>query len=273
MTLDRQSSTATCYRHPNREAPLSCTRCGRPICLDDAIDAPVGYLCPECAQQPARVRRVARRTGRAAGTNVTIALLVIMGIVFLVEQSAGNAFISRFALWGPGVRAGQWWRIITGAFLHANLLHIGFNGYLLYLLGQMMEPGLGSSRFGAVFAAGLLGGSLGALLMSWGAATIGASGAVFGLMGAAMVGERRAGINPWKSSIGILVIINLVFTFVVSGISIGGHIGGLVAGALAGVPIFHLHGRQRTLGTVLAWALAAALGVGAILAGTLGPLF
>ena len=273
MTLDRRSSTATCYRHPNREAPLACSRCGRPICLDDAIDAPVGFLCPECAQQPARVRRVARRTGRAAAATVTVALLAVMVGVFLVQQSAGNVIVQRFALWGPGVQLGEWWRIVTGAFLHGSLIHIGFNGYLLYLLGQMLEPNLGSSRYGALFAAGLFGGSLGALLLSWGAATIGASGAVFGLMGAAMVGERRAGINPWKSSIGVLVVINLVFTFVVSGISIGGHIGGLIGGALAAVPIFVLGRERRTVGTVLAWVVAVALGIGAIVVGNLGPLF
>lgn len=267
MTVeDRGTATATCYRHPDREAPLACTRCARPICLDDAIDAPVGYLCPECARMPARVRRAERH----GGFPLTRLLVGIVAGVFVVGLAIPLTFEG--ALFGPSIAQGEWWRIVTGGFLHASLLHVGFNAYLLYLLGPMLEPSMGPARFGAVYAAGLFGGALGALLLSWDAPTVGASGAVFGLMGAAMVAMRRRGIDPWRSSIGTLVILNLVFTFVVPNISIGGHVGGLAAGAAAAVPIVAMEGRSRPRGTALAWLLTAALAVGALLAGLWGPL-
>lgn len=271
---DETADAVTCYRHPRREAPLRCTRCERPICLDDAIDAPVGFLCPECARQPANVRRATAAVARAGGQVATRTLLGIIVVVFLLQQVSPVVF-QQGALFGPAVEAGEWWRVVTGGFLHSprNLLHVAFNGYLLYLLGQMLEPSTGTNRFVALFAAGLFGGSLGALLLNWGGATIGASGAVFGLMGAAMVGLRRRGIDPWRSSIGMLVLINLGFTFLVPGISIGGHIGGLLGGALAAVPLFALEHERRSLGTGLAWVVAGILAVAAIVAGVAGPVF
>lgn len=268
---DQAAETATCYRHPRREAPLRCTRCERPICLDDAIDAPVGFLCPECAQQPARVRRANAAVARAGGQAATRGLLGVIIVVFLLQQASQEVF-RQGALFGPAVAGGEWWRIVTGGFLHGSILHIGFNGYLLYVLGQMLETSIGTSRFAALFAAGLFGGAFGALLLQWDAATIGASGAVFGLMGAALVGLRRRGINPWQTSIGMLVLINLAFTFLVPNISIGGHLGGLIGGALAAIPMFKLEREGRSLGTGLAWGVAAALAGAAIWAGTAGPL-
>lgn len=263
-----ERAPATCYRHPGREAPLACSRCGRPICLDDAVDAPVGYLCPECARLPSRVRR-AQRAGDFPLTRILLGALVVG---YLLDLGVG--MFQPGALFGPAVAAGEWWRIVTSGFLHAGLIHIGFNGYLLYMLGQMLEPSMGSLRFGAVYAAGLFGGAAGALLLTFNAATIGASGAVFGLMGAAMVGLRRQGINPWRSSIGSLVILNLVFTFVVPSISIGGHVGGLLGGAAAAVPVIALAtGEQRRTGTILAWSIAAALGALSLFFGSIGPVF
>lgn len=269
---DQAAETATCYRHPRREAPLRCTRCERPICLDDAIDAPVGFLCPECAQQPARVRRATASVARAGGGAATKVLLGAIIVVYLLQQTNDVVF-QQGALFGPAVAAGDWYRVVSGGFLHGSVFHIGFNGYLLWILGRMLEPSTGTSRFLALFAAGLFGGSLGALLLQWGGATIGASGAVFGLMAAAMVGLRRRGIDPWRSSIGMLVLLNLAFTFLVPGISIGGHIGGLIGGALAAVPIFLLDADRRSLGTVAAWGVALALGAAAIFAGVAGPVF
>lgn len=270
------SQTATgCYRHPDRPAPISCTRCGRPICIDDAIDAPVGYLCPECAEQPANVRRAQRRVAGAQSAPATTTLLVLIGVVFLGQMGTQldnglSELVVRGGLFGPAVQAGEWWRVATSGFLHSDgfVLHILFNGYLLYQLGRMLEPGVGTSRFLALFAGGLFGGSAGALFLSWDALTIGASGAVFGLMGAAMVLLRRRGINPWRTGIGTLVIINLVFTFVASGVSLGGHVGGLLGGALVALPLTGgNHGRDAAK----AWALAGALGVVAVVAGVGGP--
>lgn len=268
---------AVCYRHPNRPATLRCTRCERPICVDDAIDAPVGYLCPECARQPKHVQRAQRRVRGAASAQGTTTLLVIIGVVFL-GQLALPELLFRGGLVGGaigpdgsliGVAAGEWWRIVTSGFLHSrNFLHIAFNAYLLYQLGNMMEPGIGTNRFVAVFFAGLFGGSAGALLLNWGALTIGASGAVFGLMGAAMVLMHRRGINPMQTGIGTLVALNLVITFLVPSVSIGGHLGGLIGGALVALPM-----RGRTQDGAAAWVIAAALGGLALFAGVAGPFF
>jgi membrane associated rhomboid family serine protease len=155
----------------------------------------------------------------------------------------------------------------TAGFLHGSLIHVGFNGYLLWALGNMLEPAMRTSRYLATFFAGLFGGSAGALLLSYDALTIGASGAVFGLMGAAMVGLRARGINPWSTSIGTLLILNLVFTFFGGNISIGGHLGGLAGGLVAGWIVFRADRRLRTPG---AWAVAILLGVVAVAAGVFG---
>lgn len=258
-------STTTCYRHPGREAPLRCTRCERPICLDDAIDAPVGFLCPEDARQAPRVRRAAR----AAGSPVTRGLVVVLVGVHLLQQVVPEV-IGLGILNGRFMAAtGQWWRLVTGGFLHANLLHIGFNGYLLWQLGGMMEPSLGRARFLGVYAAGLAGGSAGVVLLSWEQSTLGASGAVFGLMGAAMVLLRRRGVDPWRTSIGSLVLLNLVLTFVIPGISVGGHLGGLGGGALAAVTLAASDGRRSSAAP---WAVAAGLMALAWYGAAAGPL-
>ncbi|MBY5161170.1 rhomboid family intramembrane serine protease [Salsipaludibacter albus] len=262
----------TCYRHPDRPAPLSCTRCGRPICLDDAIDAPVGFLCPEDAQVPARQRQAARRVSASEAMVVTRVLVGIMVVVYVGEQIPGLDLVRRGALFGPAVAAGQWWRIVTSGFLHDpqlpfGLVHIGFNAYLTWQLGMLLEGTMRPSRYLATFMAGLLAGSAGALVLSYEAFTIGASGAVFGLMGAAMIGLRSRGINPWSTSIGSLLILNLVFTFFVGGISIGGHLGGLIGGAIAGWLVFEGPERARGWG---AWAVAGAFGLLAILVGING---
>jgi membrane associated rhomboid family serine protease len=267
----------SCYRHPDRPAPISCTRCGRPICVDDAVDAPVGYLCPECAQQPAHVQRAQRRVAGAQSARATMGLLGVIVVVYVAQlgtqlPNGWSELVIRGGLFGPAIAEGEWWRVLTSGFLHSDglILHVLFNGYLLYQLGRMLEPGVGSSRFLALFLAGLFGGSAGALLLDWQAITIGASGAVFGLMGAAMVLLRRRGINPWRTSIGTLVIINLVFTFMAPGVSMGGHVGGLVAGALAALPLFR--SRDRGSEGPAVWGIALAFGALALYAGVAGPV-
>jgi len=267
--VEPSAGTATCYRHPDREAPLRCTRCDRPICLQDAIDAPVGYLCPEDARQPKRVQRVQRRVAAGMTAPVTRGLVGVLVVAYLLQQAGGITGLG--VTNGPAIAAGQWWRVVTGAFLHASLIHIGFNAYLLWMLGNMLEPSMGRARFGAVYVAGLAGGSAGALLLSWGASTLGASGAVSGLMGAAMVLLRRRGINPWQTSIGTLVLINLAFTFVFPGISIGGHLGGLAGGALAASVLASTQQQgAKDLGGV--WGVALGLLALALFLGVAGPV-
>ncbi len=259
-----------CYRHPDRHAPLSCTRCGRPICLDDAIDAPVGFLCPDDAETPRRQQQAARSMARLERPPTTYGVVGLIIAIYL-GQRIGLVSVRDFALFGPAVAAGEWWRVLTSGFLHANLLHIGFNGYLAFQLGRMLEAPMGSSRLLAVYLAGLFGGSAGALLLSYNALTIGASGAVFGLMGAALVGLRRAGVNPWTSQIGSLVILNLVFTFVIPNVSVGGHIGGLAAGAAAGWVVFRV---PRGDGAAnLVWIVTGVVAVLSVAVGVIGWSF
>lgn len=130
---------------------------------------------------------------------------------------------------------GQWYRIVTSGFIHFGALHIAFNMYLLYLLGQLLEPALGRVKFVLLYFAALVGGSAGAMILQPSGFHGGASGAVFGLMGAAFVGYSIRGVNPFSTGIGTILVLNLVITFTIPGISIGGHLGGVVAGALAGL--------------------------------------
>lgn len=269
---ETETDTPACYLHPKRDALLRCSRCERPICGDDAIEAPVGYQCPQCAEGGAPVRRLAD----TQAAPLTRALVYVIGGLYVLTRTVPTiteSFGLRPILLTPGgpelfaeiaafysasplaLVLGEPWLLLTSAFLHANLMHVGFNGLLLWQLGHLLEPGLGRARFGALYLVGLAGGGLGVVLLSWVStvagvagsevianvlggnpfqATIGASGAVFGLMGAAMVSMRARGMNPWRSSIGTLVLINLGITFFVPGISIGGHVGGLIGGALAG---------------------------------------
>ena len=234
------TATQTCYRHPNRVTGVSCSSCGRPICPDCMTATPVGMRCPECARQRTKVHNM--RSMRS-DPRVTVAIIIVCAVTLLASGNlgfgsrGGGRLTADFALYGPAISDGEWWRLVTGGFLHANLIHIFFNMYLLWILGQMLEPMLGSARFAALYFTALLWGSFGALVLTPHTFTVGASGAVFGLMGAAAVELRSRGINPFQTDIGMLIIFNLGLSFVLSGISIGGHIGGLIGGALAGMAL------------------------------------
>ncbi len=265
------TATQTCYRHPNRVTGVSCSSCGRPICPDCMTPTPVGMRCPECARQRTKVHNM--RT-MSSEPRVTVGIIIVCVVAFLASGSIGFAgssnsrLINEFALWGPGIDVlNQYYRLVTGAFLHVNLLHVGFNMYLLWILGQMLEPALGSRRFAALYFTALLWGSFGALVLTPDAHTVGASGAVFGLMGAAAVELRARGINPFKTDIGMLIIFNLGLSFLLSGISIGGHIGGLIGGALAGMALGYAdRHRSRALGYIACAVLSLFAVVGAIAA-------
>ena len=229
---------ATCYRHPSRETGVSCSNCGRPICPDCMTTTPVGMRCPECARQKTTVKRL---RDMASVPRVTYALIAANVIVFLTEQGqftfAGTTIHGTVFVEGVLYReaisvAHQYWRLVSAGFLHENLLHIGFNMYVLYMLGLMLEPAIGGARFAAIYFISLLAGSFGALLATP-APTLGASGAVFGLMGAAAVELRARGFSVMQCGIGGLIIINLVLSFTLAGISVGAHVGGLIGGALA----------------------------------------
>jgi membrane associated rhomboid family serine protease len=200
---------------------------------------PVGMRCPECSRQTTQVRRMATTSDRPVVTTLIIAINVL--VFFGMSSSGGGSFgraggslFADYALYGPAVADGEWWRLLTSGFMHSGLLHVGFNMYILWFLGNMLEPSLGPVRFAALYFASLLAGAFGALLLSPDAFTVGASGAVFGLMGAAFVMHRARGMDPMQSGIGPLILLNLGISLIPGlNISIGGHLGGLVGGALA----------------------------------------
>jgi membrane associated rhomboid family serine protease len=198
---------------------------------------PVGMRCPDCSKQTTQVRTAAHV---AAGSEpqVTIALIALCVMAFVANGNFGfdasGPLIDRGALDPFDVADGDWWRLVTYGFLHAGLIHIGFNMYLLYLLGRMLEPEVGSLRFALVYFTCLVFGALGSFLYNGGSG-VGASGAVFGLMGFAAVELRARGIDVWRSEIGTLILVNLGLTFLLSGVvSVGGHVGGLIGGVLCG---------------------------------------
>jgi len=258
---------ATCYRHPGRETGVSCSNCGNPICPDCMTATPVGMRCPDCAGKRQRVTTLRSVHVDPIATYVLIGINVLMflgsgaGGGFLTGSNSGvSKTFFDLALWGPGVANGEWWRIITSGFLHSGFLHIALNMYILYWLGQMIEPALGHLRFTALYFASLIAGSFGALLLSPDRLTVGASGAVFGLMGAAFVMQHARGINPWQSGLGPVILFNLAFSFIVPNISIGGHLGGLVGGTLAAFLMERAAGRGRGV----ALPVAACVAVGAV---------
>ncbi len=246
----------TCYRHPDRETRVSCSSCGRPICPDCMTPTPVGMRCPECMQQRTKVVRGVGSGGEGfARSPATYVLIALNVIAYLVEIGAGSGglgsasgrIVADFALFGPAVAEGEWYRLVTSGFLHASLFHIGFNMLLLYFLGRLLEPALGTPRFVALYFASLLAGSMGALLLDPNAFTLGASGAVFGLAGATFVIARGRGMDAIAGEIGFLIVFNLIFSFVVPRISVGGHLGGLVAGVICALAI--VAGERGMLGT------------------------
>lgn len=166
--------------------------------------------------------------------NVAVYLWVLAGDFRYATGTGLGPRAQDIALFGPFVHDGEWYRIITSGFLHFGLIHIGMNMFLLYQLGTILEPGIGRVRFLLVYTAALFGGAAGALLVDPRAASGGASGAVFGLMAVAVIALKLRGVNPWSTGLGFTLIINLVITFAIPGISKGGHIGGMIAGFICG---------------------------------------
>jgi membrane associated rhomboid family serine protease len=253
MEASTQTERQTCYRHPNRETGVSCSNCGRPICPECMTSTPVGMRCPECARQKTKVRAGAGAFSQTAGgMPATYALIAINVIVFLAELAGGGSagagnsgsLIHDAGVHGPSIADGDWWRVVTGGFLHAGFLHLAFNMYVLYICGQILEPGIGTPRFLGIYFVSLIAGSLGALIVDPNAVTVGASGAIFGLMAAVIVIARGRGLEDLAQQFGIFVALNLLLTFTISGISIGGHIGGLVGGTVTALLVIFVERRM-----------------------------
>jgi membrane associated rhomboid family serine protease len=260
----------TCYRHPNRETGVRCSNCGRPICPDCMTSTPVGMRCPECARQRTRARGIGATSSEPVVTYVLIGICVaaFIGEVAGGASATGSGFggsrlFEEGALRGPDVADGDYWRLVSAGFLHAGFFHLLFNMFSLWILGTLLEPAIGQLRFALIFFVSLLAGSFGALVVDPNVFTVGASGGIFGLMGAAVVVLRNRGINPMESGLGLWIGLNLLITFTVSGISIGGHIGGLLGGTLAALVLFELPSTMR-VPQQAANLLCAGLGVAAV---------
>lgn len=243
-----------CYRHPGRETNVACSNCERPICPDCMTSTPVGMRCPECARDRTQTPQVSFGGFGSGAEPATYVLIALNVIAFLAEMLAGGGAASLGGggslINDGGVNAfaidvgGEWWRIVTGGFLHAGPLHLLLNMFALYILGSLLEPAVGTARFLGIYFVSLLAGSFGALVLDPNELTVGASGAVFGLMSAAFVMARRRGMEDLASQIGLYVVINLVFTFSVPNISVGGHVGGLVGGAVAALVVVWFEHRR-----------------------------
>jgi len=236
----------TCYRHPQRETHIRCTRCDRPICPDCMISAAVGFQCPECVRDGGRTVREARtqvggrihrRTDLVTRTliavNVAVFVLTNLGGVALQERLTllGNAGFLASAGGPAGVAQGEWYRLITAAFLHNGLPHLALNMIALWLFGPQLEAILGRWRFLTLYLLSALGGSVASYLFNPATQqSVGASGAIFGLLGATLVVANRLRFEA--RAIAILIALNLVIGFVVSGIDWKAHIGGLITGAV-----------------------------------------
>jgi membrane associated rhomboid family serine protease len=226
----------------------------------------VGSHCWECirAARPPTAERV-RRWNATAGAVVTKGIMAVNLAVFVLTALTGGAMGRggdlqlRLALFAPAVAAGDWYRLITSGFVHYGFLHIAFNMLILYRFGMMLEPALGRARMLALYLSALLTGSFGVMLMEPNGVTAGASGAVFGLVGAAAVGLRLRGHNVWQSGIGPLLAVNLIFTFAIPGVSIGGHVGGLIGGVMVGGVMLRSPTEPRPLAEGLLFALAVSV--------------
>jgi membrane associated rhomboid family serine protease len=280
-----------CYRHPDRETGLSCSDCGRPICVDCMTVAPVGIRCPDhagAARQssgpsvgPVRMprRKVAQPVRFKQGDPIVTKVLVGLNIaVYLLELALGGstngtgnwiyehgALMRDICCYSDGTPAGlehgEWWRLITAAFLHYGPIHLALNMLALWWLGAPVELALGRWRFLLLYVVSGLAGSAGALLFSPNDITVGASGAIFGLLGAGLILEYEA-TGRLAGNYMTLIVINLVFTFAFPGISIGGHLGGLIGGILGALVLTGFGQRRVSFGDISAGRTFALVAIG-----------
>jgi membrane associated rhomboid family serine protease len=274
--------TRYCYRHPDRETGLSCSECGRPICADCATFAPVGIRCPDHAGvrrgpttriKPPTVRRapgVALASGRAPVTKALIGINLAIYLVTAAQggglNDPGGTLLGKLILVGSNIRTAfvgspphailvqlpfgdlahdhQWYRLVTTTFLHGSIIHIAFNMYILWVFGSIVEQYLGTARYIGLYFVSGLAGSAGALLVEPHTPTVGASGAIFGVLGAMMILEWQV-TGQLAGQAAALIAINLVLSFVLPGVSWSAHVGGLIGGMLIMLGYGHWGGRGR----------------------------
>lgn len=262
-----------CYVHRDRLAGSVCRRCNRPICPECMREAPVGWQCTSCVRQGSRVsptiRWRPRAPGRLGNTRITpvVVVLIVVNVAFFVwEQTNLDSIVSRYALWPIGIYTyHQWYRLVLAAFLHANFEHIFFNMLTLAIVGPPVEAELGRVRFSALYLTAALGGSVASYLLSnANEVGLGASGAIFGVMGAYFVLARR---RRWDTSAILgLIILNLVISFADTQIDWRAHIGGLATGVLVAAGFSRPPGGVHWTGAVAEVARGAGVVTAAVVA-------
>jgi membrane associated rhomboid family serine protease len=267
-----------CYRHPGRETYVRCTRCERSICPDCMREAAVGHQCPECVAEGRRTQRQKRTAFGASHIGqagyATITLIVINAVMLIASalssKTGGSALfggglggllggntplLTKLAVIGQcqtsdgqlvpcGVSDGEFYRLFTAMFMHYGVIHLLFNMWALWVLGRTLEAMFGPARFLAIYLVCGLGGDIAAYLFQPQGLTAGASGAIFGLFAVLFVALRRLRLST--STVLPVIVINLIFTISVPGISISGHLGGLVTGALVGAGVAYAPRANRT---------------------------
>ncbi|MEU4198545.1 rhomboid family intramembrane serine protease [Streptomyces sp. NPDC045470] len=263
-----------CYRHPDRATGISCTRCERPVCPECMVSASVGFQCPDCVRGGSGTGRTAQATaprtiaGGSLAADTRLVTKVLLGInvaVFIAVLAVGDSLVQGLEMIGGafvpedltfiGVAEGEFYRLLTAAFLHQEPMHIIFNMLSLWWLGPPLEAALGRVRFIGLYLLSALGGSaLSYLLAAQNQPSLGASGAVFGLLGATAILMRRLSYD--MRPVLILLALNLVFTFAWPNIAWQAHVGGLVVGAAVTYGIVHAPRERRALVQGLTFAVA-----------------
>jgi len=274
-----QRPVTTCYRHPDRETGLSCSRCGRPICGECAVPAAVGQLCPDDAANRTRVERV----GGSSRPVVTLTLLAINTVMLVIEallsggaagllEPSATALCRLGALNGPAIaQDGQYWRLLTVMVLHAGIIHWAFNSYALFIFGPMLESLLGRVRFLALYVGSGLAGAGASLAFSHTQLGVGASGAIFGLLGALVAffyRRRDAGGRAPLQNLLVILAINVFIGARAANVDNFAHGGGFLAG-LAAMALLEIapKGRDSTSRALRNGALALPFVVGIVLTG------
>ena len=272
-----------CYRHPDRQSFIHCQRCGRTICPQCQTQAAVGVQCPECVREgrqqiaASRPGLLSRLIGSGSTPIVTYVLIALCVVIYVIQWVSGGALTNAWVL-DPRLIASQPWRLITSAFLHSTsfIPHLLFNMYALFIFGPALERFLGRARYLALYLVGALGSSLGVVLLyqlavatngssvKWvdgflaPSSALGASGAIFALMGALLVLRKAMGLR--LTQILIVVLINVAFGFIAPGIAWQAHLGGLgVGAAVAGVYLVTRRPEQKTRQILSVAAIAVAL--------------
>jgi membrane associated rhomboid family serine protease len=265
VTDSAQDSGNFCYRHPDRQSFILCQRCGRTVCAECQTQAAVGVHCPECVREaresaprtrPAAVTRIrSSMRGSSTAPLVTYTLIGLNVVFYLLELVSGGTVFAWLAYYSsPAATAAEPWRMLTSAFLHSmtSPLHVLFNMFSLYIFGPIIENAVGRARFLVLYLLAAFGGSVAVLLLNPDVVVVGASGAIFGLLGAFFVIQRRLGGN--STQLVVVIGLNLAIGFIVPGVAWQAHLGGLLVGA--GVAAIYLATRRRQQKSVQVAAVA-----------------